>query len=243
MNGHKFQLAVLLAAVLFGMTSTGALAYNGWSQLINAYDSGGTNLCGSNREEPCLYWKEPHWTSITINAFEDPSLRTLSGASGSYDMTTPLSNVFTDFNSVPYYFPYIHKCSTNTLGCGPISYTTSGALPCGALAATTLGSYSTPENNGRAYAFFPTGGDSREVIVNSLVTWNNSLYDNYVSCTNSSADGQEVTDHETGHVMSLGHTGNHAAIMYPYVQGLYKTLQANDKSGLASIYPGNQPDK
>lgn len=232
----KASLA-LSVALLASIVPASALA---WTQEINEYDNGGTYMCGTKQSEPCLYWQEPHYTSITIHAYEDPSLKTLNGLGGSYDMTATLPNVFNDFNAVPYYFPYLYQCSNNTSGCGPITYNT-GVLNCGTLAQTAYGSYSTPKNNGEWYAFFPTGGNSRQVTFNTTVTWNHSLYDQFWTCTNNNADGQEVADHETGHIMSLGHTGYTTAIMYPYVQGKYDTLQSNDKAGLAAIYPGNQP--
>jgi len=53
------------------------------------------------------------------------------------------------------------------------------------------------------------------------------------------ADGRKVATHETGHLMSLGHT-SYTAEMHQGPGNFY-SLQSNDIQGLQAIYTGTQP--
>ncbi len=198
----------------------------------------------------CLYYAEPPLTVITIPAFLDPSLSdgTAVQESGIYNFVPAVEAAFTDYNVVPWWNPSFSSCTTP--GCGWVNYRV-GLLECNVAGATTRGLVGPAQQqpNGEWYALFPTTPGSRIVTFNSDVIWNDAI--NFVAsldmCFTSSAraDGRYATTHETGHVSSLGHTGNSPAIMRPSPLlapvTTYNTLQADDKAGLGVIYDGHSP--
>jgi hypothetical protein len=230
-NGFMALVPAAIGVMLL-ISSTPALA---WSQLLNNYDQGGSGYCGGSSTYPCLFWQEPHSTSITIYSYFDPRVD-----DDNYSFTTAINRAFGDFNAAPAYNPYTYQC-VNRVGCGTNAYYGSTtAFNCGELAFTTFPILGAIEHNTSVgyYQFI------REANVtfntSSLAHWNNSLSWSFNPTTCAfNADGRKVATHETGHLMALGHTG-YTAVMHQGPENFY-ALQTNDLQGLENIYTGSSP--
>lgn len=211
---------------------TGFLPALAWTQLDNAYDTGGTTSCGGSTTYACLYWQEPNYTAINVNAYLDSSLTI-----GGYSMGTATTTAFSNWNAIlTAWSPNFYACYTG--GCGSVAY--SGAyLDCGVYGGTSFsrGSVGTDSRNGEYYKFIL----SATVVYNNsgAINWNSNLDYTHISACDDNADGRKVAAHETGHVLGLGHTG-YTAVMHQGPENFY-TPQQNDINGLNSIYPGNPP--
>jgi hypothetical protein len=208
-----------------------ALPSFAWTQEFNAFDTGGTPYCGSS-SYPCAFWQEPNYTSTSFNGYIDSSVD-----SDNYDFGTALNGAFSNFNSAPAYEPYIYSCYRD--GCGPVSYYGS-SLGCGIYGETTFPSLGPVEYGSKwgYYRFFKY--DVVYFNTSPQAHWNNTLTWSFNSQTCVfQADGRKVATHETGHVMSLGHT-SYTAVMHQGPENFYK-LQSNDIQGLQAIYNGTSP--
>ena len=94
-------------------------------------------------------------------------------------------------------------------------------LPTGTLAETFL----PPPDNGGTLA-----GD---IVVNTNQSWH----------VNSDYDVETVAIHELGHALGMGHSAITAADMYAYYSGVRQSLNADDTSGIQSIYGPPTPDR
>ncbi len=224
----SFTIAI---ALTFAMNASAVMA---WSQLFNDFDIGGSGYCGGSMTYPCLFWQEAHWTSTTLNA----SIAA-SADSDNYSMTTAINRAFGDFNAAPAYNPYIYQCTSGT-SCGTVAYYGSLNLGCGVWAGTSFPQLGAIEyTSGIGYYQFAT---LAQVAFNtaSYMSWNNSLNYSYDASTCTyNADGRKVATHETGHVMSLGHT-SYTAVMHQGAEPFF-SLQSNDIQGLQAIYTGTSP--
>ena len=214
-----------------------------WTENYTSFDYDGNPYCGqvsayntTTHRGPCLFWQEPHNTSITIQAYLNPNLNL-----GYYDFTPAVTRAFTDINAVANWGPYMSACYTsNCAANAPVNYAT-GTQDCYIWATTYYDVVSSPSeytttNNIGWYQFLL---DVHVVFSNFATGWNNSLrYVNFQACDFAS-DGRKVATHETGHVQGLGHTG-HTAVMHQGAESFY-ALQSDDIAGLKAIYPGNQP--
>lgn len=233
-----------LSMLFFMMTAGPAQAY---TQLWNTYNWDpnthqfvGDPNCGNTTAQPCLYWQEPHNTSINLYFYMDPSLST---GAGGYDYFGAVLQAFTQYNQVADWGPYMIRWVSGDPTFGG-SYS-MGMLPCNTLGSTTNSwnsnieyGYNPKRGGNEYYSFFTNAA----VTFNNGVQWNNSLDWTFNSCSDYHADGLENAVHESGHVQGLGHTG-HRAIMYPvasYATTPFETLQSDDIQGLQDIYPGNQ---
>jgi hypothetical protein len=212
-----------------------------WTQEKNPFsDTGsGTGFCGQTSSYPCLYWQEPHYTSITLTLFMDPSL---TSQSRGYDFPTAIQGAFAQYNNVPAWNPYMSECFNFCQVTQGDYYMT--LLPCPVYGETTPSGdqnikYGQNADGGYEYYAFVSFAN---VKFNSNVTWNNS--DTYSSnCSDLRADGRAVALHESGHVQNLGHTGDCPSIMNDscYQLNHLHTLSSNsDIPAVEGIYPGNQ---
>lgn len=231
---HLVRRLALVSTLSIGLLIMGAIPSLAWTQVFNDFDSGGSGYCGGSTTYPCVFWQEAHYTSITLYSYFDPSVD-----NDNYSFTTAINRAFSDFNAVPAYNPYTYQC-TNRPGCGTNVYYGSTGLGCGVYGSTTWPVLSSIEYSSSVgyYQF------AREVVVyfntNSLVSWNNSLTWSFNAQTCAvQADGRKVSTHETGHLMSLGHT-SYTAVMHQGPENFY-SLQSNDIQGLEAIYTGTQP--
>jgi len=93
------------------------------------------------------------------------------------------------------------------------------------LAFGTMGAaFSPPPINGGTVA-----GD---VVINSIMDWK----------INSNWDLRTVAIHEIGHALGMSHSTIGAAAMFSYYTVMKQTLNADDKTGIQSIYQARQPD-
>jgi hypothetical protein len=115
----------LAAVVLLGSSVDKAFA---WTEMYTSFDYDGNLYCGqisaynsSTHRGPCLFWQEPHNTSITVQTYLGPSLNL-----GYYDFTPAANRAFTDINGVQNWGPYMSGCSTsNCAANAPVSYGTA----------------------------------------------------------------------------------------------------------------------
>ncbi len=236
--------AAISSAFIVGFSVQPALAY---TQLLNDFPNV-PPFCGSSSGLPCLYYAEPPQTVITIPAFLHPSLSdgTAISDAGIYNFVPAIQRAFNDYNVVPWWNPSFASCTT--AGCGWVNYQV-GLLPCNVTGATNrpFGPVG-QQPNGEWYALFPTTPGSRTVTFNSDVLWNETLTfaASTDGCFQTSArsDGRNTSTHETGHVSSLGHTGNNPAVMRAdptNPPATYFALQPDDIAGLGAIYNGSSP--
>jgi hypothetical protein len=228
-----------LAMVLSALSLQPGLA---WTENFTSFDYDGNPYCGqvsaynpSTHRGPCLFWQEPHNTSITIQAYLNPALNL-----GYYDFNPAVTRAFTDINAVPNWGPYMSACYTNNCAANAPGNYSTGSQPCYVYGTTTYSGLSASEyttTNGIGWYQFE---QYIPVVFNSYASgWNNNLYyATYMNC-DFAADGRKVATHESGHVQGLGHTLN-TAVMHQGPEAFY-ALQSDDVAGLKAIYPGNQP--
>jgi hypothetical protein len=245
-------MSASLSMLLFTVTAGPAHA---WTQDANPYSDRGSGStdCGLTKTSPCLYWQEPHYTSINTYYYFDPSLQNVGG----FNFVPEILQAFTQFNQVPAYNPYMYQWQPGDPTVGG-SYTVE-SLICGAFGVTYLDNdpthYTTPKQGynpqrGKTewYAFIlypPVSFSSySQVIWDTNGDWSGS-------CPGPlHADARTVATHETGHVIGLGHStfdpsvhpgdpltimNHHAAMVYQLYQ-----LQTNDLQGIEAIYRGDQ---
>ncbi|TMD11804.1 MAG: hypothetical protein E6J00_13470 [Chloroflexi bacterium] len=168
---RRLIVPALLAASLAVLS---ALPVSAWTQEVNEFDTGGTSNCGTKQSEPCLFWQQPHYTVVTLNAYLDPSLNL-----NYYDFHPVLTNlIFPNYNTDPAYNPSFRAC-TSSVTCGPLGYSMGTAPTCGAYATTYL-AWQTPwfdpnHNGGEWNAYLQTGGGSQLTLFNGAVTWNSNF--------------------------------------------------------------------
>jgi hypothetical protein len=215
-----------------------------WTQEENQFDQtgSGSGVCGNSSTYPCAYWQEPHYTSITLIFLMDPSLT--SSQTHGYDFPTAIQGAFTQWNNAPAWNPYSTQCFNTCQYISGFYYMTS--YTCGLYALTSLTEGSpkygyNPQRGGNEWYTFITY--STTGFNNTVVSWNNNG-DWSGSCSSGlHADGGATALHETGHVMSLGHTGDCPSIMNPtcLMQNHLNSLSQNsDIPAIKAIYRGDQ---
>lgn len=231
--------------VLMFVSAFVAPAY-AWTHEQNNFDKDPTQyLCGGSSSFPCLYWKQPHNTSITLYFEVAPSLL----PQGSFNWLSTINGDFTNYNNIVAWNPYMYTCTSGTF-CSQNSigiYSTDNGgtgwqcdLFSGFMLGQTAYSYSTPEYaNGQWYAFFSSIG----VQFNHIIHWDTN--NNWSGdCTSGIyADANYLARHESGHTIGLGHTAK-ADIMAPESLSNppnYDTLQPDDIVGVQTIYDNNNP--
>ncbi|MEO6890871.1 MAG: matrixin family metalloprotease [Ktedonobacteraceae bacterium] len=225
----SFSLAVTVAFALLGLAFSPAYA---WTHQINNWDNNPNDfLCGTSSDHPCLYWVQPSNTSITLQAYLDSSLTI---APGNYNFTVAIQRAFGDWNAQPAWNPYLNSCGSS-ISCEDRSNVAYTMADLGANVYGVTYTYYGPSQWNSRNRFWYAAITLAEVNFSSRITWNNNL-----QFSGTTADGRKVSTHETGHVLGLGHTGHSPAIMR---QGAvtYFSVQADDLSGLKSIYPGFYP--
>jgi hypothetical protein len=229
-----------ISMLLFTITAGPAFA---WTQLVNQFDQtgSGSGQCGNDSSHPCLYWQEPHYTSINLSFIMDPSLN--SSQSGYYNFDIAIGNAFNQFINVPAWNPYMYECfdlcstsvgdyhMTNMLSCGTAAYTHYywGNVEYG---------YNPQRGGNEYYTFFYWV----DVEFSSSVVWNNNL-DWSGDCPHLHWDGRSAALHESGHVIGLGHTNDCPSIMNTgcyIINQLYQLSTNSDIAAVKAIYPGNQ---
>ena len=68
-----------------------------------------------------------------------------------------------------------------------------------------------------------------DMALNINFSWSNNGVDDY--------DMETVFLHENGHVVGLGHSGDPAAVMYPYYGGIQRVPGTDDVAGISALYP------
>ncbi len=239
-------LVASLSMLVFMATAGPAHA---WPQEVNAFTDApsgygpGSGECGNDSSHPCLYWKEPHYTSITLVFVMDPSLR--SSQSKGYDFYTAINTAFTQYNNAPAWNPYMTQCFDFCQGIVG-TYYMSSAVPCGRYAETpylysgTIKYGYNPQRGGNEWYSFFVSSSTR---FNSTVFWNNSFDWSGESCSTLHGDGRATATHESGHAVGLGHTNDCPSVMSGACleSGRFYQLSTNsDIAALKAIYPGNQ---
>ncbi|HEY7350315.1 MAG TPA: matrixin family metalloprotease [Ktedonobacterales bacterium] len=237
-------MVAALSMLLFMVTAGPALA---WTQETNEFtDTGsGSGWCsgmnGQDSSHPCVYWQEPHYTSISLHFNMDPSLH--SSQSKGYDFNAAIYTAFTQYNNVAAWNPYMFQCFTFCQGIVGTYYMTT--LLCGNLAHTSyfIGDvkygYNPYRGGNEWYAFFI----SADVQFSNSIFWNNSFDWTQTSCSNEHADGRAAATHESGHVQGLGHTGDFPSVMSSACleNGHFYQLSTNsDIPAIKAIYRGDQ---
>lgn len=233
------MLSMALLSLVFTVHTASA-----WTQLLNPFSKTfmGTGYCGMDQDHPCLYWKEPHNTSINLYFYEDPSLW------NGFDLRPGLTTASQTWNAAPAWNPYIYFCNPCSQGTSGL-VAKSSTMPCSVPADTsTYYKYGTVEVGYN----IPGGGKPWTQIYYTFITTTSTYFNQYIqwnwdgnidagwSCSNTYADGRNVATHESGHILGIGHTGDQTALMWFGTQSFYQ-LQSQDLQAVENIYPGNQP--
>lgn len=212
-----------------------------WTQLENNYPNV-PPYCGGSSSLPCLYWAEPHNSSVNLYFYIDPSLYP---AQHGFDFRTSIGNAFGYYNNVTAWNPYMYTCyggpcANNAVGSYEAGSTSDPTWICGSsivYAFTAFPTLGNVEHSGSLYYQFIEATDT-QFNPEPYFYWNTSLLWGG-NCSHYDADARKVVTHETGHVIGLGHTG-HVAVMHQGPENFY-TLQPDDISGIQSIYNGSSP--
>ncbi len=76
--------------------------------------------------------------------------------------------------------------------------------------------------------WYSTSVDEADMALNTKFPW---------STAGGNYDVETVFLHENGHVAGLGHTDVQPAVMYPYYQGIQRSLYQDDIDGITALYP------
>lgn len=138
-----------LSMLFFMMTAGPAQAWTQWwntySWDFNQHKFVGDPNCGNTTALPCFYWQEPHYTSINLYFYMDPSLST---GAGGYDFSSAVLQAFTQYNQVADWGPFMFRWLSGDPTFGG-SYS-MGILPCGKLGVTAV-----QYNSGIEYGWNP----------------------------------------------------------------------------------------
>ncbi|MEO6887434.1 MAG: matrixin family metalloprotease [Ktedonobacteraceae bacterium] len=230
-------ILMMLAAPFFFLCVPSAFA---WTQLDNDYPNV-PPFCGGSSNQPCLYWAQPHNSSISLSFYIDPSLY-----QGGFDFRTAINNSFSQYGGVKAWNPYMNTCyggpcTQSTVGDYQLGSTSDPTWSCGSMGIVYAFTQNTllgpvEHTSGLYYQFIRS--TNVEFNPQPYFHWHNSITWGG-NCSSYNADAIKVVKHESGHVIGLGHTG-HTAIMH---QGevKYDTLQSDDITGIQAIYNGNSP--
>jgi hypothetical protein len=228
---------MLFAIAFLFLTARPAFA---WTQEFNNYPTV-PPYCGGNSGQPCLYWKEPHNSSVSLTFYIDLSLY-----QGGFDFRTAINDAFSAYNGVKAWNPYMYTCyggpcANSAVGDYKLGTKGDSTWTCGSMgityAFTRFVLLGPVEHSGSLYYQFIEDTNA-EFNPESYFHWYNSMTWGG-DCTSYKADAIKVVMHESGHVVGLGHTG-HTAIMQQGEVRL-ESLQPDDTAGLQFIYDGNSP--
>jgi hypothetical protein len=248
---HFFLKCVIASILALTVCSVFLYPASAWTHENNNFDNNSTQYqCGGSRQFPCLYWQQPHNTSINLYFRVDSSLLPQNGPHGSFNWLSTINSAFSNYNSIVAWNPYMYTCTTgvfcedNSVGVYTTDNDGNPRWQCdlfnGFLLGLTLYTWSTVEYaGGQYYAFF----GSTHTEFNHIIHWNTSKNWSGDCSSGINGDAAYVARHETGHVIGLGHTA-HTAIMRQVSLGSppnFDTLQSDDIQGVQTIYDGNNP--